>query len=311
MRTFAQHAATLENEIRTITRPEALQRINNAYIHCCEMHPWQHLLKKFTLQTEAEYNTGTIAITTQTASVALTGGAWVVSWGTAPSMRRMEIEGCDEVYDVSVFGSTTAATLSDTYIGDTLTAGTYNLFRDIYPLPTDCGYAKLMALYDPTQRAGDNGRLWFFPPPRFIRERQVNPRLTGTPQCFTFVQQTGETPPRPQLQLFPAPDEIRAYHGWFFRRPAVMSLDGDYPDWPAEFEDMIWTKAALTYYKQPMRYSQRFIAQYSADFDHLARKMKKEMDGQVAMEHEIQGTMHSPRNVGLFQGSVGEGTTSW
>lgn len=310
-RTFAQHAARLTDEIRTITPSEARKRINEAYIANCEMHPWQHLLKRFTLQTEAEYDTGTIALTTSTTGpVTLTGGAWVVAWGTAPSHRRMEIEGRDETYDVTIFPSTTTATLADTYIGDTLTAGTYNLFRDTYPLPTDCGYAKLAALFDPSQRSGDYGRLLFLNPHQFIRERQANPRLTGVPECFTFVQMTSETPPRPQLQLYPAPDEVRAYHGWYFRRPSIMQSDAEYPDWPAEFDDMHWIKAAIDYYSQPLRYSQRFIAHFKQIYAEMFRKMKTEMDGQTAMENEISGTRGDPRRRTLFFGSSGEGSVS-
>lgn len=310
-RTFGQLALKLQEEIHTLTPAKSRQLVNDAYIRNCESHPWQHLLKRFTLQTEAEYNTGTIAIIENTSSVALTGGAWVVSWGTAPSMRRMEIEGRNELYDVTVFGSTTTATLADTYIGDTLTASTYNLFRDTYPLPTDCGYTKLMALYDPERRAGDDGRLYFYLPAKFIRERQASPASTGVPWCFTFMAQTTEAPPRPQLQMYPAPDEVRAYHGWYFRRPAVMSADGDYPDWPAEFDDMLWIDAALTHYTKPQHFSQRFRTVYMEMYADLFKKMKKEMDGQTAMDKEIEGTRSNPRSYVPFGGSVGEGSVAW
>jgi len=310
-RTFGQHAAKLQEEISTISSAQARQYINDAYIRNCECHPWQHLLKRFTLQTEAEYNTGTIDISANTNSVALTDGAWVVSWGTAPSMRRMSIANREEPYDVTIFPSTTSATLADTYIGDDVAAGSYNLFRDTYPLPTDCGYAKLMALYDPTRRSGDDGRLWFFMQPRFIRERAFRPTLTGTPQCFTFMQQTTETPPRPQLQMYPAPDEVRAYHGWYFRRPAIMSSDGEYPDWPAEFDDMHWIQAAIDYYSMPRHYSIRFLNQFKGMYANLFMRMKRQMDGQAAMEKQIEGTRNDQRSTSLFVGSVGEGSVSW
>ncbi len=310
-RTFVQHSAKLMEEVHSFTVAKARQGINDAYIRLCEMHPWQHLLKRFTLQTEAEYSTGTIAITENTSSVVLTDGAWVVSWGTAPSTRRMEISGRDEPYDVTVFGSTTTATLADTYIGADLLTGTYNLFRDTYPLPTDCGYTELMALYDPTNRAGDDGRLWFFPQPRFVRELMADPLSTGIPACFTFMQMTTETPPRPTLRLYPAPDGVYAYHGWYFRRPALLSADGDYPDWPAKFDDMIWIQACIDHYGSPMHYSTRFLDHYKTMFAGLFRRMKQEMDGQTAMDKEIEGTRSDPRRRTLFGRSVGEGTVSW
>ncbi len=311
MRTLGQGAAKLQEEISALTPAKARQLYNDAYIRNSEMHPWQHLLKRFTLQTEAEYNTGTIAITENTSSVALTDGAWVVSWGTHPSMRRMEIEGRDEPYDVTVFGSTTSATLADTYVGDTLTEGTYRLYRDQYPLPTDCGYTKLMALYDPTRRAGDDGRLWFFPQPRFVRERSMRPCATGTPQCFTFMQQTSETPPRPQLQLYPAPDEVFVYHGWYFRRPPVMTLDAEYPDWPAEFDDMHWLQAAIDHYGSARFFSRRYLDHFKTMYAALFRRMKQEMDGQTAMDKEIEGSRTSRRTYSPFGGSSGEGSVTW
>lgn len=310
-RSYAQLSAKLLEEIRTFSPAKARQGINDAYIKLCEMHPWQHLLKRFTLQTEAEYSTGTIAITTNTSSVALTGGAWVVSWGTAPSTRRMEIQGRDEPYDVTVFGSTTAATLTDAYVGDTLLTGTYNLYRDTYPLPNDCGYVKLMALYDPTNRAGDDGRLWFFPQPRFVRELMDDPLATGVPNCFTFMQQTTEAPPRPTLRLYPAPDEVYVYHGWYFRRPAALALDADYPDWPAEFDDMIWMQACIDHYSSPMYFSTRFLDNYKTMFGALFRRMKQEMDGQTAMDKEIAGTRSDPQRRTLFGRSQGEGSVTW
>jgi len=310
-RTYVQLAAKLQEEIHSFSPAKARQSINDAYIRLCEMHPWQHLLKRFTLQTEAEYSTGTIAIDTLTSAVTLTDGVWVVSWGTAPSSRRMAITGRDEPYDVSVFGSTTAATLADTYIGDTLTEGTYNLFRDTYPLPTDCGYTELMALYDPTNHAGDDGRLWFFPQPRFVRELMNDPLATGTPECFTIMQFTQEIPPRPTLRLYPAPDEVFAYHGWYFRRPSLMAVDGDYPDWPAKFDDMIWIQACIDHFGTEMFFSRRFYDHYKTRFAGLFRRMKQEMDGQTAMDKEIEGTRSDPRRRSLFGRAVGEGSVSW
>lgn len=317
MMTLGEQAKKLTQLISTIGPNEARQRINDAYIRSAQDNPWAHLLKRFTLETEPPYNTGTIAITTQTSAVTLSDGAWVVSWGTAPSMRRMEIQGRREPYDVTVFGSTTAATLADTYPGDTLTAGAYNLYRDTYALPADCGYAKIMALYDPSQRSDirfptDRGRLLFFNQSRFLKERAAQNTLTGIPYCFTMMQQTTENPPRPQLQLFPAPSDVRVYHGWYFRRPAIMATDAAYPDWPEDFEDMLWCRAVIEYYEQPGRFSQRYTEKYSSKFAVMFRKMKTEMDGQSAMENEIQGTRagmtsYSP----TFYGSNVAGSVSW
>lgn len=316
---LGQLSAKLITEISTIGPNEARKRINDAYIKSCQENSWAHLLKRFTLQTEPPYNTGTIAVSPSGTAVTLTGGTWVTSWATAPSMRRMEIQGRREPYDVTVFPTTTSATIADPYPGTVaITAGAYNLYRDTYPLPSDCGYAKIMALYDPSQRSDiryptDRGRLLFYNQSTFLRQRAAQNTLTGIPYCFTMMQQTTETPPRPQFQLWPAPSDVRVYHGWYFRRPAIMASDAAYPDWPEEFEDMIWLQAGIDFFSQPGRhFSQRYMDLYKVKKSEAFRKMKTEMDGQAAMEADIQGTKsglvsYSP----TFYGSTVAGAVSW
>lgn len=316
--TLGEQAKKLIGLISTISDGEARQRINDAYVKNCQENPWSHLLKRFTLQTEPPYNTGTIAVSPAGTNVVLTGGAWVVSWGTPPSMRRMEIQGRREPYDVTIFPSTTSATIADPFAGTVaLTDGAYNLYRDTYALPSDCGYARLMALYDPSQRSDirfptDRGRLLFYNQSRFLKERAAQNTLTGIPYCFTMMQQTTENPPRPQFQLFPAPSDVRVYHGWYFRRPSIMATDAAYPDWPEEFEDMHWIQACIDYYSQPSHYSQRFMDMYKVKKAEAFRKMKTEMDGQNAMENDVQGTRAGQTGFSpTFYGSNVAGSVSW
>jgi hypothetical protein len=307
--TLGQQADRLMEELRTIDRDEALRRINVAYLRNSEAHAWRHLLKRFTLQTEAQYNTGTVAVVETGTSVTLTDGAWTVSWGTAPSMRRIVIAGRAEPYDVTVFGSTTTATIADPWIGDDETEARYRLFRDTYPLPTDCDFTRVLALYDPDQRC----RLMFYNQPRFINTRASDPTLVSTPECFTIVAQTSETPPRPQVQLYPAPDSVRTYHGWYFRRPAFLSAEGDYLDWPSSFDDMIWQHAAIAYYSQPLRYSPKLRDAYKLTYSDLFNRMKTEMDGQNAMETDI-ADVGAGRRSSMFDFSgvtVATGLVDW
>ncbi len=307
--TLGDQAKRLTAKIPTLSADYARQLINWSYRENCQRHGWQHLLKRFTLQTEAAYTTGTIAITTQTSAVTLTGGAWVTSWATAPSMRRMVLSGRAEPYDVTTFGSTTTATLADPFIGSTLTAGTYSLYRDVYPLPTDCGYAKLTVLYDPELRR----RLIFLNQSKFIDVRAENPSLVSIPECFSVINQTSENPPRPQLQFYPASSAIRTFHGWYFRRPAFLTSDASYLDWPEEFDDMIWLLAAVEYYEAPLRLSQRNISVLRPKYANLFDRMKKEMDGNTAIDFDIEeaqlgrGNGWNPDVLGLS----GSSSMSW
>lgn len=318
MMTFGQQGARLQDVIQGIDRAEAMRRINDAYIHNAERHPWQHYLKRFTLQTEPQYNTGTISVTSGTASVALADGTWVTSWVTAPSSRRMSISGRGEPYDVTVIGTTTSATLADAIIGDDVVDGPYSMYRDVYAMPADCANTRLSAIYDPQQFVDpryptDNGRLLYYNQSRFLRELAFNQTLTGIPYCFTILNQTSDAPPRMQIRMYPAPSDARTYHGWYFRRPSLMISEAEYPDWPAEFEDMHWTWAAIDYYEKPAHYSERYLARFTSNYTELFRKMKTEMDGQSAMESDILGTR--PRGSGynpqFFNGSTVGGTVSW
>lgn len=311
--TLGQQSARLQELIAPITPAEAKRRILNAYLHNSEVHPWQHLIARFTLTTEAQYNTGTIDMVANTNTATLTGGTWVPSWATAPSMRRMSVTLRKEPNDVVIFPDAATVTLADNFIGPLdIVDGSYALYRDVYPLPGDCGYAKLMALYDPQQRSGDMGRLRFFTQQRLITERSYNPSLIGIPQCFTLFSQTSETPPRPQILLFPAPTDVYVYHGWYFRRPAVLTTDAQNFDWPAEYDDMHWLKGLIDYYEQPRTFSQRMLALYKPKYAEMFRKMKMDLDGNNAIENEVQGTRDNPhRSFPMFYGSTGTGSISW
>lgn len=315
--TCGQQAARLQEVIRTIAPADARRRIANAYRRNSQRQPWQHLLKRFTLETEACYNTGTIAISENTSAVTVTDGVWDVTWDDVPSSRKIMIQGRSEPYDVTAFGSTTTLTIADNYPGDDLTEGSYNLFRDVYPLPTDCGYTKLMALYDPSQRSDiryptDRGRLLLFNQPRFIIERAANNGLTGIPYCFMLINQSSETPPRPQIQIYPPSEDVRVYHGWYFRRPTMPTTDADYLDWPSEWDDMHWVQAVIDYYEMPLTHSASMLAVYVPKYAELFRSMKKAMDGNSAMENEIEGTRNG--RIGYsptFYGSSASGSVNW
>lgn len=305
MMTLGQMAAKLLEVIPTITPTEARRRLNVAYLRNSEAHAWQHLIKRFTLQTEASYNTGTLTVTEGSAAVALADGTWVASWSTAPSMRRIAIQGRNEPYDITVTGAA-AGTLADLWIGDDDADATYRLFRDQYPLPTDCGYAKVLALYDPDSRC----RLSFVTQPRYIDAKSCDPTLTGTPEIFTVVHQTTETPPRPQIQVYPAPSAVRAYHGWYFRRPAFLTADAQYFDWPEEFEDMHWIGAAIEYYEMPRTYSPRLLGMLRPKYADLFRQMKTQMDGQSAIDFQIASMFGGGRSQ-MFENFTVTGAVSW
>lgn len=283
--TFGALAARLVSQIHGMATDDARMLINRAYLACCEDHSWGHLLKRFTLQTEAQYNTGTVQVSGTT--VTGTDTVWDTSWVMSPSNRKMTISGRNEPYDVSTIASATSATIADSWLGSTDAGLSYNMYRDTYALPSDCGVAKLVRIFDPLYLRP----LKNFSQTKFLTVRSISPWLCTIPECFTVINQTSETPPRPQIQLFPAPSAAQTYHGWYFRRPSFLTTDAQYPDWPAEFDDMIWTRALVDYYSMPSSYSRKYLAEWKPRYADLYRKMKIAMDGQSAIDFEIEQAM--------------------
>lgn len=270
---------------------EARRRINVAYVDEAQAHCWGHLIKQFTLQTEAAYATGTIAVTNGATGVTLTGGAWSVAWTTTPSMRKIAIQGRFEPYAITITGANTG-TLADPWIGETLTAASYNMWRDRFPLPTDCGYSRLMALYDPLLRFKLSNKNQSI----FLRERGLQPQLVNIPGLIMIVNQTTEQPPRAQFDMWPGPATVRAYHGWYFRRPAFMTSDAEYPDWPAEFQDMLPLSAAIQHYSTPRFYSPKYLNLYKPTYADMYGRMVKAMDGDAALDLVIEDAFTGSRS---------------
>jgi hypothetical protein len=276
---FGELARSLTAYIGGIDAAEARRRINVAYLSEAMCHSWSFLIKKFTLQTEAAYNTGTLLVTNNSTSATLSGGTWSTAWSTAPSSRRIAIQGRFEPYDITITSPTTG-TLGDPWIGATTAAANYTLWRDIYPLPADCGYAKLMALWDVQFRF----RLQFKNQVIFLRDSMWNEQLLNYPIEFMIQHPSGETVPRPQIQVWPNPSTVRAYHAFYFSRPDAMTADAQYPQWPFEFQDMLVLSAAIAHYKTPRFYSPKYIKLYTTDYADMYRAAVKAFDGDSALD---------------------------
>jgi hypothetical protein len=297
----AELAKKLTSMVPQLDAGEARRRVNLAYVNEAMGHSWSHLLKRWTLQTEASYSTGTLLVTNGSAAVVLTGGTWVASWSTSPSHRRIAIQGRTEPYDITVTGAATG-TLDAPWIGADNAAATYVMWRDTYPLPADCGYAKLMALYDPV----DNFRLLLLGQQTFLRYRGDYPALVNPPEILMMAAQSTEAPPRPLFQMYPASPTVRPYHGWYFRRPDFMTADADYPDWPHEFQDMIWLSATIDHYSSIRFSSPKYLDRLRPTYADLYAKMVKEMDGNAAIDIQIEdiATGHRRHGNGAWRPNV-------
>lgn len=295
MMTRGEQVRKLTSYIPNLSVDEGVKRINNAYVNEAMCHSWSFLIKQWTLQTEASYNTGTLNVTNGSTAVTLSvDGTWNPAWTTAPSMRRVLIQGRMEPYLITITGANTG-TLADPWIGDTNATNTYSMWRDTYQLPADCGYAKTMALYDPLLRF----RLTNQNQGIFLRDRSYQPWLINYPTEFALMDFTAEAPPRPQFQVWPNPATVRAYHGWYFFRPPFMTSDAEYPKWPQEFQDMLWLSATIEHYETPRFNSPtKYLPQFKVRYADLYKRMIKDMDGDAAIDHAVEDVFTGGRERG-------------
>lgn len=286
MMTYGDLVKRLIEELPGTGANEARKRINRAIRSNQTAHHWRHLLVRGSLHVEAPYSTGLVAIAAGGTAVTLTGGTWATSWTTAPSMRRIVMKGRTEPYDITISGAA-AGTLSEAWLGSALTGATtdtYTMFRDVYPFASDCGYGKTMTILDL-----ENGfELDHLTQPEFYAQKNEYLGQTGTPENFTVVHLTSESPPRVQIEFGPvAPDRVLGYRYWYFKRPAFITSDSAYPEWPEEFEDMHWIKAAIDI-GQGARRPHRNVPIWRQTYAEMWAAMKKELDGDAAVRQEIQ-----------------------
>lgn len=301
MMTLAELAARLQEECPGIGPQESLKRINRSIKQNNEAHRWRHLLKRASLQTEADYATGTVEATNGATAIVGTGTTWVAGWSTAPSSRKIIIQGRPEAYDVTVTGAGTA-TLGEAWLGDTDSGLTYAMFRDVYPLPTDFDYGKLVKIFDLT-----NGCFLTYlnPVDFYIRKARMQASV-GIPDSFTIIGLTSETPPRPQLELgFNAPDSVIGYRIWYYKRTSFLTVSGAYPEWPEQFEDMLWLRAAIEH-GENAKHLYKSVPVWKEKYAHLYFDMKQTMDGDPALDQESRSV-----ELGYRRGSFASGTVDF
>jgi hypothetical protein len=97
------------------------------------------------ITTVAPYETGTVDVTNNSATV--TGNSTV--WTSAMVGRKIRVAGENAYYRIKTVGSTTSITLEVPYQGTTKTLAlgtnpTYSIYKDEYKLPADCDTYKVL-----------------------------------------------------------------------------------------------------------------------------------------------------------------------
>ena len=103
-------------------------------------HNWPYLIQEGVIPLTAPYETGTVDVTNNSATVSGTG----TTFTEAMEGRKIRIGTDKPYYRIKTFVSVTEITLETVYQGDTDTGLSYSIFKDEYKLPPNLDRYKIM-----------------------------------------------------------------------------------------------------------------------------------------------------------------------
>jgi len=159
---------------------------------------WQRLDVVQTLQTEAEYNTGTLDATLGSTVLAGTGTAWVAGM----SVRILRIASRPEFYGFTYVGAT-SGTLDRAFEGETDTGLSYRLNRNVFALSSDTRYVQSVESFEtglPLIRCSVAD----------LNRMDAARTAYGDPTHWAPYMDASTTPPSPQIELWPIPTGLKS-----------------------------------------------------------------------------------------------------
>ena len=266
----------LLNRMRDVTGVTAVNTIADRYLNLAlhDIHlgnpivqPWW-AVRRGTLITHAPYSTGTVTITAA-ARTAVVGSSTL--WNTAVTGMgfnnaraggKMTFSGGTDVHEVSSVTDDTNIVLLSRYVGDAISAATYNYFEDEYALASDFGAFVDMRLFSADWNIPFIGEMKF----RRLFVRNSSP---SEPRVACFLQKgfSSSTTPQYRVGLYPPPnDEYQVPYNYITTNLAVstagaeqaqLSATTDEPIMPLKFRHALVAKAAalwFLYYKDDARF---------------------------------------------------------
>lgn len=156
---------------------------------------WERRQVEAWLQTTAEYETGTVAVTNGSTAVTGTGTVWTA----AMTGRRIRIAGDDEWYTFTRTGNTTG-TLERNYEGTTDADATYSIFQNVYTLPAACKILDEIRSFQldlPLEKVS------------LTKLNEIDPSRNsyGDPEKFALWMEDTSDPPQMRVELWPIPED--------------------------------------------------------------------------------------------------------
>ena len=188
---------------------EIKEAVNEALFWLAGEYPWPHLCEEYQITAYAPYSTGTIAISSGTASVIGTGTTFP-SWA-ANALLLVE----DVFLEVSTRDSATGLTLKETYDAASLTGKTYYLYYCDYAKPA--GLLGIQRFLSPLAT--------FTPVSDVTMAEQRVMRDSASRSGFSYNLSDSK------LRIWPCPTTTAVYKYIGRRRPTTLIYDDDIADW--------------------------------------------------------------------------------
>lgn len=177
----------LITDAETITQVTSLRAVvkrlaNDLLARICGLAEWPFLWTVDWFQTVAEYATGTLAVTTGSATITGSG----TTFTAAMVGRNIRISGDTAYYTIKTFTSTTVLVLDQLYEGSTDTDATYSIYKDEYLLRADVDLEKRI-------RQAENGVALFSLSATEFDEAFPSPQGTGLPSLDVYTGRAVKT----------------------------------------------------------------------------------------------------------------------
>lgn len=264
--TLATLTAAVMRECRNRVGALEIQAdINNAIDFVVGQTNWEFLLKQTNINVNPLYQTGTIAATDHTNVITLTGGTWDTSW----KYKYLYLGSSLAPYPITAFTSPTTATLGvNLNLGMNLTASTYTIYQDTYPLPSDMSFGRELIIINTLYRRK------LFKPHRFTAEnRNAFTQFFFNNLQFQYSDAGYDDTDRVYLiKMFPIPSSVATYPIIYYRQIPYLTQDADTTIFPREFDQAIvyWATHLIK-----MRYSMPGWKEAGDKAARIVRDMRK------------------------------------